>query len=98
MYSNIQNSDRKEFTMKYAINPRTGEPITKNLVLIYGFNEEDTKKIVEKIPDNYEPCICTSATDLYAIPSVYHFVNPISIPNEELAELLSIHQEIKELP
>ena len=65
-----------------------------NTILSYGFNDEQNIALREKLPDGIKLCVADCATDIIAIPSMYQFVNPEILTNEELENLLCFAKEI----
>lgn len=77
-----------------VINPRTGNVIfPKSNVLSYGFDQSQNKELMEKLPPQYMLIECDCFSDLLALPSVFHFINPNILSNKELAELLEMKLE-----
>lgn len=77
---------------QFAINPITGEKIYKtNTVLSYGFSDKENEALSNKLPPNSQLIVCNDFSDIIAIPSVYQFVNPLAVNEEEIKVMMDFN-------
>ncbi len=68
-----------------------------NIVLSYGYSDEENNALQDKLPQNCELLNVTDFfTDVLAVPSIYQFVNPSALTDEEMHLLMQCAVELSE--
>ncbi len=65
-----------------------------NIVISYGYNDDENKALQEKFPNNCEVFVTNCFTDVIAIPSIYQFINPKILSKDEINILLQYWIEV----
>lgn len=91
----LDDATEEQVDKHFAINPMTDEKLYKNNIIIsYGYSDAENKTLQEKLPKDCKLLVTDYFTDVLAVPSVYQFVNPLTLSKEEMEQLATYWVDI----